>query len=233
MQYYISVEKNIDGFKFYEKLWKKRGISGIMATSMSECIRKAVSINNSNADELYFIDIVADDIKYLPQLTVLDDEVDCPILIATSKYDEDEHDEAIRRGADYYGTYRDDPKKNISMVMNVINGYNRIKRSKGASTVLANDTVLLSSSRRVVFVNDEEVELTKIEFDLLHHFMDNRGQALSYEDIYVHVWEDKYNDTFKMAIKTAIKKLRKKITNDENENSLIENIRGHGYKMPL
>lgn len=33
---YISVEKNIDSFEYYKKLWGSRGITGIRADSMTE-----------------------------------------------------------------------------------------------------------------------------------------------------------------------------------------------------
>jgi hypothetical protein len=71
MKYYISIEKNIEGFDFYKALWSLRGIVGVRADTMDDGIEKAIEIENSKTDELYFIDIVADDIDYMPHLRTL------------------------------------------------------------------------------------------------------------------------------------------------------------------
>ena len=58
---------------------------------MTEGIKKAVEIEKSATDELSFIAIVAGNIDYLPQLKILSEETNAPILIATFDYSEDEH----------------------------------------------------------------------------------------------------------------------------------------------
>ena len=43
MRYYLSIEKNIEGFELYKTLWAACGIEGIRADSMTECITIATS----------------------------------------------------------------------------------------------------------------------------------------------------------------------------------------------
>jgi DNA-binding response OmpR family regulator len=95
------------------------------------------------------------------------------------------------------------------------------------------NNLLVSPYHRGTFVSEVAVELTKTEFDLLYLLMSNLGEALSHNKIYEIVWKDEYNDSFLEAIKSVIKKLRKKLTDDENENKIIESVWGYGYKMPL
>jgi DNA-binding response OmpR family regulator len=229
---YISIEKNDEGFKYYKSLWEHRGITGIRVDTIIECIEEATAIKRSKSSSLLFIAIVADDIKYMPQLSILAEEINVPILIATSNYNEDEHHKALNTGACFYGSYCDDPEKNINAVLAAVNSFNRAKRKKTASNVLIHGGVMISLSQRKAFVNDVNVELSRQEFDVLRLFMKNRGKVLSYKKIYQDVWGKKYeaNSTNNM-VRSAIKRLRKKVVGDGEENSLIANIRGTGYKM--
>ena len=86
MKYYVSIETNVKGFEFFKDLWAKKNIHGIMANSMSEGIERVIEIENRRMSELYFVDIVADDIKdYMERLRDLRKKTTAPILIATSK----------------------------------------------------------------------------------------------------------------------------------------------------
>jgi len=56
---------------------------------------------------------------------------------------------------------------------------------------------------------------------------------LSFERIYEEVWKEKPNGSATEAIKSTVKRIRKKLALDSDDNSLIENIRGYGYKIPI
>lgn len=111
---YISIEKNVDIFEQYKKLWGSRGITGIRVASMTEGIEMAIAIEKSKTEHIYFVAIVADDIDFMPLLAFLDGAVDAPILIATSNYNENEHHTALNNGAYFYGPYCDDPEWDLA-----------------------------------------------------------------------------------------------------------------------
>jgi DNA-binding response OmpR family regulator len=227
MRYYISIEKNIEVFNFYKNLWSEHGITGIRAENMTEGIEKAIEIEKSKADELYFIDIVADDIDYMAQLKILSNETTAPILIATSKYNEKEHHEALNNGADFYGGYCKMPEQNIEGVISAINSIDRrARKSKQPSKVMVYRNLLVAPNQRSVFVDNTEIELTKTEFNVLCYLMENRGHALSFEQIYNHVWGDEYDEDIINAVKNIIKRIRHKI------DGHIENVWGFGYRLP-
>jgi DNA-binding response OmpR family regulator len=76
-----------------------------------------------------------------------------------------------------------------------------------------------------LLLNKTEVILTNTEIKLLELFFQNKNINLSYDKIIINIW-----DTFEKAkinaLKTAIKKLRKKLPKDT-----IINIYGFGYKV--
>ena len=84
----------------------------------------------------------------------------------------------------------------------------------------------------LVFVDDAEVELTKIDYDMLRYFIDNRGYVLSAEQIYGSVWGNERAEYIEEAVRSAIKRLRKKVGGQDSENVLIENVRDVGYRLP-
>ena len=81
--------------------------------------------------------------------------------------------------------------------------------------------------RHEVSVNGQGVELTKKEFDLLHHLLENKGRVLSREVLLDGVWGfDFVGET--NSVDVYIRFLRSKI--DENFGvKLIHTVRGVGY----
>jgi len=232
MRYYISIEKNNEAFEFYRALWKERGIDGIRADNMTEGIKKAIELEKTKRDELYFIDIVANDIDYMPQLQILGAETNAPILIATCNYNEAEHHEALNNGADFFGGYCDTPEQNINGVIASVNSIDRrIKKKKPPSQVFIYNNLLLCAKTHQVFHKNKQVVLTKKEFDLLHYFMANKGATLSYEQIYNAIWDDEYNYDSKEIFHSLVRRLRMKLQQDPGDDDYITSIREVGYRF--
>lgn len=78
---------------------------------------------------------------------------------------------------------------------------------------------------RFVKVNEEIIELTSREFELLVYFVQNTGQALSREQILNYLWGDDYYGTDRV-VDDLVRRLRKKMP-----ELRIETIYGYGYRM--
>lgn len=78
---------------------------------------------------------------------------------------------------------------------------------------------------RKIFINKEEIKLTKKEFNLLEYFIRNKGLVLSREKILNDVWGWDYEGEFKI-IDIYINSLRKKISQCQD---YIKSVRGVGY----
>jgi len=230
---YIAIEKNEEGFEFYKALWSKRGITGYMADTMTKAIEKATDIENSKSEELYFVSIVADSIDYIPQLSYLNDKATAPILVATSKFDEEEHDKALENGADFYGQYRSDPEQNINSVITAINSKTRARKQKSSTDLITCNGILLSPSHRRVFVNDKEIELTRREFDILHLMIKKPEQVFTHNQIINKVWDGEYENADKTLLWNSIKRLREKLKATPNGKQYIETVREVGYRFSL
>ena len=234
MRYYISIEKNIEIFEMYKALWAERGYIGIRVDTMTEGIEKAVEIEKVKTNLLYFIDIVADDIDFMSQLKYLSEQTNAPILIATSKPNDDEHAEAIRNGADYYGHYFDTPEKNINMVISEIESIERRARKRPLQKpqLLLYGDILLSPPCKIVLVNGKRIDLSPQEYDALKLLIENKGRVLKHEKIYSHMYDGNTyrKETDEHILHNLIKRLRKKIC-EHTDLMNIESVYKVGYVL--
>ena len=76
-----------------------------------------------------------------------------------------------------------------------------------------------------VFLNEEEIALTKTEFLILEYFMKNKGLSCSREKIIIDVWGYDFDGEEKI-VDVYINSLRKKV---DSKSKYIHTIRGFGY----
>lgn len=103
--------------------------------------------------------------------------------------------------------------------------------SFGGSNEIIFNEIRIDTDAIKVFVNDNNVSLTKKEYDLLIFFISNKDRVLTKESIGENVWGD-YADTLASFdfIYTHIKNLRKKLL-DRGCNDYLKNVYGVGYKF--
>ena len=95
------------------------------------------------------------------------------------------------------------------------------------SDLLEAGGIVIDKAAHIVKIEDEVIELSFKEFELLTYFVENRGIALSREKILNNVWNyDYFGDA--RTIDTHVKKLRSKLGEKGN---LIQTIWGLGYKL--
>jgi two-component system alkaline phosphatase synthesis response regulator PhoP len=86
--------------------------------------------------------------------------------------------------------------------------------------------VRIDSGARTVTVDDEPVELTALEFDLLKVLAENRGRVLSRELLLEKVWGSNYFGEMRV-VDVHLGHVRQKLGN----TNLISTVRGVGYRF--
>ena len=226
---YLAIEKDDAIHERESAFWLSRNVASIRVSSMTEGIAEVMK------NQFLFIGINADNINYIPQLPLLREATNDPIFIATSSYTMQKQAEAVNLGADLYGQAGETPSDNYDTVMANINAlHERAKRRKPPVRLIPYGNILVAPKYRQVFVIDMKVKLTKIDFDLLCLFLNNRNIILTPEQIYNRVWKNERAESIDDTVKSAIKRLRKKINGHDSEsgNGFIENVRDVGYRLP-
>lgn len=98
-----------------------------------------------------------------------------------------------------------------------------------ADTVLRVADLTLNPATRVARRGAREIELTTKEYAVLEVLMRASGRVLSRTYISEHAWDDNY-DPLSNVIDVYVARLRKKIDHD-GEESLLETVRGAGYRI--
>jgi two-component system response regulator RegX3 len=93
-------------------------------------------------------------------------------------------------------------------------------------------SVRMDIDRHQVSVNGITVSLPLKEFELLEFLMRNAGRVLTRTQLIDRVWGSDYVGDTK-TLDVHVKRLRAKIETDPANPTLIQTVRGLGYKMEL
>lgn len=90
--------------------------------------------------------------------------------------------------------------------------------------------IKLNMATKVVLFQEVRLPLTKKEYAILEYMMLHKGQVVSGEQLLNHIW-DSEADLFPDTIKYHIHSLKKKLSDANCKQELIQNVRGMGYKI--
>ena len=149
-----------------------------------------------------------------------------PIIVLSAVGDESEKVRALEAGADDYVTKPFGPDELIARLRAAL-------RRTGRATdepVLRADGLEVDLAAHRVTVNDGDVHLTPIEFDLLRALMLGRGRLLTHRTLLREVWGPAYEDDTQV-LRVHIANLRRKIEPERGSPSHILTDPGVGYRF--
>jgi len=146
-----------------------------------------------------------------------------PVLMLSARSEEYDKLFGFEIGIDDYVTKPFSPKELMARLNVIVNRNNKFE----GNNYLEYEGLKIDLDGRVVFVNDEKVDLTPKEYDLLVYLVKNENIALSRDKLLNQVWgydfygEDRTVDTHIKMLRNSIKEYRK----------FIVTVRGVGYKF--
>lgn len=163
-------------------------------------------------------------------LTRLRRESEVYVIMLTAKSEETDKIIGLSVGADDYLTKPFSPRELVARVKAALRRYGHQGRDVSESQVLAFQHLRIDVDARQVWKDDRPIELTAIEFDLLHALAEHRGRVLSREQLLEWVWGyDFYGE--ERVVDVHIGHIRKKIEADPAQPELIVTVRGVGYRF--
>ena len=150
-----------------------------------------------------------------------------PILMLTARGEDVDRIVGLELGADDYLPKPFNPHELAARIRAVLRRLE--SQSEAAPRRLEVNGVTLDYAARQVYVDDRQVELTTLEFDILEMLMRAAGRVLS-RDAIIEKLYDREATAFDRSINVHISHLRKKL---EAERTLIKTIRGVGYQFCL
>ena len=154
-----------------------------------------------------------------------------PIIVLTALGEEADKIRAFDLGADDYLTKPFGVEELLARVRAVLRRAAwREPARDGEQRAFQRGGVTLDLDLHLVAVRGKEIELTPIEFELLHVLMRNPGIVLTHRDLLQRVWGQEYQDEVEY-VRVYIGRLRRKLERDPAKPELLLTERGVGYRF--
>jgi two-component system phosphate regulon response regulator PhoB len=152
-----------------------------------------------------------------------------PILILTAKDDEVDKVVGFELGADDYVTKPFSVRELILRVKAILKRNTKTSNPSNQTHEINRNfgSLKMNVESHEVFINDEEIILTALEFKLLRQLVERRGRVQTRDQLLTDVWGYS-SDITTRTVDTHIKRLREKLG---SMGKYVQTIRGVGYKF--
>jgi two-component system alkaline phosphatase synthesis response regulator PhoP len=178
--------------------------------------------------DLIVLDIMLPGMDGIELLSRLRRESEVYVIMLTAKTEETDKIVGLSVGADDYVTKPFSPRELVARVKAALR---RIETGAGsvgreARGVLSFKHIRIDIGARKVSVDENPIELTAVEFDLLKTLAENRGRVLSRKQLLERVWGGEYFGEMRV-VDVHLGHVRQKLGRED----LIATVRGVGYRF--
>ncbi len=175
--------------------------------------------------DLIVLDVMLPGMDGVEVLTRLRRESDVYVIMLTAKTEETDKIVSLAVGADDYVTKPFSPRELVARIKAALR---RLKSESETriGDVLSFQHLRIDTGSRQAWVDDQLVELTQTEFDLLAALAEHRGMVLSREQLLEKVWGYDYFGDMRV-VDVHVGHLRQKLGDEQ----VIATVRGVGYRF--
>lgn len=147
-----------------------------------------------------------------------------PIIMLTARAEEHHKIIGLEQGADDYITKPFSPRELVARINSVLRRGGMI-----ISGDFCIDELRLNEETKEVFIKDQKILLTPIQYQLLHFFMSHPNKVYNREQLLNSIWADQL-EIMPRTVDMQIRRLRKQLQ-IFGYDQLIETVRGLGYQL--
>ncbi len=190
------------------------------------CGEEAIDIAKRETLDLTLLDLNLPDMNGFQVMEMLKKIQDFPIIFLTANLEEVSIVKGLDMGADDYVTKPFKTRELISRMKAVLR-----RNQKNMSNLITLGDVVIDLNSAKVLKNGKDVMLTVLEYKILLTLALNPNHVFTREKILADIWdvnEEYVNDN---TLTVYIKRIREKIEDDVNHPTIIQTVRGIGYKI--
>ena len=205
----------------------KEGFVVDTASTGTEALEKF----SRNEFDLILLDLMLPEISGIEVCRTIRTQSQVPIIMLTAKDTEIDKVVGLELGADDYVTKPYSRSELVARIRAVLRRGNGVV-SEAETGVLSVANIRMDIDRHQVSVGGQPISLPLKEFELLEFLMRNAGRVLTRNQLIDRVWGSDYVGDTK-TLDVHIKRLRAKVEKDPANPTLIQTVRGLGYKIEV
>ncbi|MDF2728603.1 MAG: putative OmpR family two-component response regulator [Acidimicrobiia bacterium] len=177
--------------------------------------------------DLVVLDLMLPAVSGFEVLNDIRRDGDVPVILLTARAEESDRVAGLELGADDYVVKPFSPRELVARVRTIL----RRSTAKPPSDPYEYDGIVIDTTRRVAMVEEERVELTAKEFDLLAFFVAHPLQVFSRGDLLDRVWGSSPEWQDPATVTVHVRRIRQKIEADSQDPRWIQTVWGVGYRL--
>jgi DNA-binding response OmpR family regulator len=176
--------------------------------------------------DLVILDIMLPGLDGIEVLRRIRERRDTPVLMLTARSEESDMILGLELGADDYVTKPFSPRALVARARALM----RRSRPGAMRERIETGDLVIDGARREVLREGRRVELTSLEFDLIHFLASRPGLVFSRDALMEQVWgEDRVVD--QRSIDSLVSRLRRKLESDPSDPRYLQTVWGAGYRF--
>jgi two-component system, OmpR family, alkaline phosphatase synthesis response regulator PhoP len=176
--------------------------------------------------DLIILDVMLPGIDGIELLSRLRRESEAYVIMLTARTEEIDKILGLSVGADDYMTKPFSPRELVARIKAALRRLKTGGSPAPQGVVLSFKHLHLDETAHIVTIDEEPIELTAIEFDLLKALAENRGRVMTREQLLEKVWGGEYFGEMRV-VDVHLGHVRQKLGHE----NLISTIRGVGYRF--
>ena len=188
---------------------------------------EAIAMIYSERPDLVVLDLALPKRDGFAVLEQVRGKTDLPIIVLTARGLEEDKIKGLRLGADDYLTKPFSPRELVARIESVLR--RSAPRAPRSGSIDTHDLAIDLTARRVRRAG-KDIHFTPTEFNLLAELATHPGEALTHDTLLTRVWGPEYRYETQY-LKVYVGRLRDKIEPSPEEPTLIQTVRGVGYRF--
>ena len=193
--------------------------------------QKAILEAVSSQPDIIILDLGLPDMDGVEIITKVRSWSNNPIIVVSARSEDKDKIKALDAGADDYLTKPFSIDELLARIRVAFRKMNYDNSGAKEEPVFVNGGLKIDYSANTVYVDEEEVHLTPMEYRLLCLLAKNVGKVLTHNYILDKIWVNVLVDRDTQSLRVFMATLRKKIEKDPSEPKYIQTHIGVGYRL--